>query len=70
MVPLGIQEASCGIFGNCIGANNVILANRFFWLMTSITFCICLCLGLMICNGRYAIAAFYTDDENVKEIVE
>ena len=50
MVPLGIQEATCGIIGNCIGANNVPLAKRFFNMINVFTFaCIavmCITVGL------------------------
>ena len=36
MIPLGIQEATCAIIGNCIGANNVPLAKRFFSMINKI----------------------------------
>ena len=36
MVPLGVQEATCGIIGNCVGGNNVPLAVRFFHLIAKI----------------------------------
>ena len=37
MVPLGIQEATGGIIGNCIGAGNVELARRFFSIISKFT---------------------------------
>lgn len=36
-IPLGYQEATCAIIGNCIGANNVPLARRFMRLTTWVT---------------------------------
>ena len=36
MFPLGFQEATCSIIGNCIGANNVPLARNFFKFITSL----------------------------------
>ena len=36
-VAMGIQEAVCGLIGNCIGANNVPLAMRFFSLTLKVT---------------------------------
>ena len=65
MTPLGIQEASCGIIGNCIGANNVDLASRFFYLITKVNFFIVLILSLTVLFGRYQIVAFFTEDEDV-----
>ena len=46
MVPLGIQEATCGIIGNCIGSNNVPLAKRFFGIITKFTIIVVLVLCL------------------------
>ena len=68
MVPLGIQEATCGIIGNCIGANNVPLAKRFFNMINVFTFiCIaimCITVGL----ARHQIAAIFTEDEEVRRV--
>ena len=36
-IPLGFQEATCAIIGNCIGANNVTLAKKFMCLTTWVT---------------------------------
>ena len=36
MAPMGVQEASTGLIGNCIGADNVQLAKRFFSLIGKI----------------------------------
>ena len=60
--PLGISEAVCGLVGNCIGSNNVPLAERFF----SITFKITLFINGMIVLGtilaRSYIVSIFTDD--------
>ena len=37
MPILGISDAACAIIGNSIGANNVLLAKRFFGMITTIT---------------------------------
>ena len=36
MPIIGYSDAVCAIIGNCIGANNVHLAKRFFGMMTTI----------------------------------
>ena len=65
MVPLGLQEASCSIIGNCTGANNIPLAKRFYALITKITlgivFVMCLLTGLF----RYQIVTLFVTDEAV-----
>ena len=68
MIPVGIQEASCGIIGNCIGANNVPLAKRFFWMVCKINLVAIVITSSIICFGRHAIIAFYTDDIGVREM--
>ena len=65
MIPLGIQEATCGIIGNCIGANNVPLAKRFFGLITKFTMAIILLICLTTYLARSQIVAFYTDQKDV-----
>ena len=52
MVPLGIQEATCGVVGNCIGADNVPLAKRFFSVITKFTISIVMALGLLTFFAR------------------
>ena len=66
MMTLGIQEATCGIIGNCIGANNVPLAKRFFGIITKFTMSTILVMSLIIFFARESIIAFYTTDEAVK----
>ena len=65
MVTLGIQEATCGIIGNCIGAHNVPLAKRFFGVITKFTMATILLMSLTILFAREQIVAFYTADEAV-----
>ena len=68
MVPLGIQEATCGIIGNCIGANNVPLAKRFFSVITRFTMATILILSITTFFAREQIIAFYTEDAEVQAI--
>lgn len=65
MIPLGIQEATCSITGNCIGANNVPLAKRFFALITKIALVVILVISLTYGLCRYQITNFYVSDEIV-----
>ena len=65
MVPLGIQEATSSITGNCIGANNAPLAKRFYSMIIKIAFVVI----LMICSAtaifRNQIARCFVTDEVV-----
>ena len=65
MVPLGMQEASCALIGNEIGANNPQLARKYFRVISTIALlcqvAICLFLGL----GRKFIASIFTDEARV-----
>ena len=47
MIALGIQEGTCTLIGNCIGANNVPLAKRFYYLIAKITTAVVLLLSLI-----------------------
>ena len=69
MAPLGIQEATCAIIGNCIGANNVPLAKRFFRLICKVNLAVVISLSLLVATARHQIVAFYTNDEAVRQIV-
>ena len=68
MFPLGIQEGTCGIIGNCIGSNNVPLAKRFFDMITKFTLAVVVILCLMTYLARSNIVAFFTEDEDVQAI--
>lgn len=70
MVPLGIQEATCGIIGNCIGSNNVALAKRFFTMITIFTSVTISGLCLVILFARSQIIAFFTKDASVIELCD
>ena len=65
-VPLGYQEATCAVIGNCIGAGNVPLARRFMRLTTWVTLGTIFTLQLMIFFGKDAIAKFYSNDPKVQ----
>lgn len=62
-IPLSYQEATAAIIGNCIGANNVPLAIRFYKLSSWITVITVVVLQLVILFGRYAIATYYLAQE-------
>lgn len=68
MAPLGIQEATCGIIGNCIGANNVPLAKRFFYLGLKVNFIVTFTLSLLTFVFRESIADFFTADAEIRHI--
>ena len=62
MVALGIQETASGIFGNCIGANNVPLAKLFFTQLTKISLSVTLMLSLITFFARHQIAWCFTEN--------
>ena len=68
-IPLGIQEATSGIIGNCIGSNNVPLAKRFFSLIMKVNSVLLVVICTLLFSFRSQIAYFYTADEQVHEIL-
>ena len=62
MIPLGIQEATCGLIGNCIGANNVPLAKSFFSMTMKVALSVILLTAITTIFARNQIAGFFTDD--------
>ena len=68
MVALGIQEATCGIMGNCIGANNVPLAKRFFTLIATFSMAIIISLSVTVLCLRIPIIEIFTHDEDLIEM--
>ena len=68
MVPLGIQEAVCGLVGNCIGANNVPLAKRFFTLTMKVTIALILLIVITTILARRQLAQVFTNDELLIEM--
>ena len=60
MVPLGTQEASSAILGNCFGANKVALAERFYQIMTSFTIVSNLAMSTILILFRYNIVRYFT----------
>ena len=70
MIPLGIQEATCAIIGNCIGANNVPLAKRFFSMINKIITVAVLIISVVTFLAREQIAACFTGDPEVREMSE
>ena len=70
MIALGIQEGTCTLIGNCIGANNVPLAKQFYHLSAKITTVVALLCSLITLLARKPIVALITSDQNVQEMVE
>ena len=68
MISLGGQETICGIAGNCIGANNVPLAQRFFRLTLTATMTVMGTLALLTFIFRRNIVKIFTDDEDRIEL--
>ena len=62
MAPLGIQEATTGVIGNCIGANNVPLAKRFFRMITLMNVFVTVLMSASVLFGRYRFVGFFTED--------
>ena len=65
-MTIGIQAATCSIIGNCIGAHNVMLAKRFFRIITKFTMATILTMSMIIFFAREQIVAVYTTEEAVK----
>ena len=69
-IPLGYQESTCAIIGNCIGANNVRLAHRFFrlTLWTTLATVLTLMFPLLFC--RESIAKIYSTEPEMQQLTE
>ena len=65
MVPMGIQEASCAIVGNCIGVNNVPLAKMFFFMISAFSLAIIFVICLIVATTRDSIISMFTSDPKV-----
>ena len=62
-IAIGLQEATSALIGNCIGANNIPLAKRFFSMITKVTLAIIMALVLLLYFLRYQLAELFTDGE-------
>jgi multidrug resistance protein, MATE family len=69
MIAKGMQEATCSIIGNCIGAGNVPLAKRFFALIMRVSIAVTILISMSILLARDQIAAVFSTDEEVRRIV-
>ena len=69
-IPLSYQEATAAIIGNCIGANNVPLAIRFYKLSSWITVITVVILQLVILFGRNVIATYYLESREAQQMAE
>ena len=68
MIPLGMQEASCALIGNEIGANNPKLAKKYYKVISTITFLCLIVICLLMGFGRKIIASVFTDDIKVQNM--
>lgn len=69
MFPLGMQEATCALIGNAIGANNVPLAKRIFKLTLNITLSVnCLIVATLILL-RHQVSRIFSTDEDLIEMI-
>ena len=66
MISLGIQQGTSALIGNCIGANNVPLAKRFYHLIAKITTLVVIMLSLLTLIER-PIILYLTSSEKVQE---
>ena len=65
MISVGIQEATGALIGNSIGANNVSLAYRFFWMTLKFTVVLTLALSALTIILRVPITHLFTQDEEL-----
>ena len=56
------------MIGNCIGAQNVPLAKRFFKLISCVTEFVILLMAAMTFLSRDKIVAYFTDDEELAQL--
>ena len=62
-ISMGMQEAMSGIIGNCVGANKVVLAKRFFDLILKVSIFKLLLIGIIIVMLRAQITSLFTNDD-------
>ena len=65
MISVGIQEATGALIGNSIGANNVTLAYRFFWMTLKFTVVLTLIVSALTIVLRVPITHMFTEDEEL-----
>ena len=68
MIPMGIQESSTGLVGNCIGANNVPLAKSFFRIILSVTLTLLALTSVTTIFARNSVVLMFTDDTDLIEM--
>ena len=69
MVSVGFSESTGAIIGNCMGANNVPLAKRFFSLTTKASFSTFVILSTLLVSFRGQVVRFYTMDEQLHDLI-
>ena len=65
MIPQGMQEASCAIIGNEIGAHNVRQARRYYRVISAIVALITVTISLLIYFFREGITSLFTQEPSV-----
>ena len=70
MVVVAFVEASSGIIGNCIGAQNVTLAKRFHSLITKAAILAILSECTILFFTRHGIVQIFTSDSEVMKLSE
>ena len=68
MFMLGIQEGTCTLIGNSIGANNIALGKRFYYLIAKIALVTMFTLSLITLFCRRQLVAAFTNQVDVKEM--
>ena len=69
MLMLGVQDGACILIGNCVGANNIPLAKRFYYFIAKIAIGVIFTMMLTICLLRKQIVSLYTSDQEVIDMV-
>ena len=68
-ITVGFQQAVCAVLGNCTGANNVALAERFFSVTMKLNLAVTITISILLVLARAQIASVFTDSVEVREQV-
>ena len=69
MVPFGISITACTLIGSAIGSQDVLLARRWFKLITLYTFVYAFGLTFLLVAFKDQIASIFTPDLEVKALI-
>ena len=67
MLARALQEVSCALIGNSIGANDVPLARRFFKHIGGTNLLLTVLISIVILIYRHSLTAIFSDDELVRK---